>query len=254
MKKKTLLAIAALVVVSAFLFVACSQPATSTPSESPSQSQADESATPAPTPTPDTPATPAPQPSESAEVPAEAAPVTVMTQGTITEFLENDDQMYVVADEPVENSAVNDVIANMDNALVIDAQTGWEVDSDALRVGDEVIVYLSGAMTFSLPPIANAYAVITNLPDDATVTIPTFLISKEVTQNDDGSVTVLNENGDLYVTFTSDIPFETFGENGQAAAISDIKVDRKLFAWFDVVAESYPAQAGAQQAVIDIDD
>ena len=105
----------------------------------------------------------------------------------------------------------------------MDTQTAAAADLSALKAGESVYVYHDEAVTMSLPAQTTAYAVLTNLTDKHA---PASLLTAEAVQkNDDGSVTVTCEGGSLHV-------------------------GTRFLAWFDVAAESYPAQAAADRVVI----
>jgi hypothetical protein len=176
--------------------------------------------------------------------------------GKITEVLDDGDQIHVLGDN--EANTANDIIANInDDTIIIDSQTGRIVDDDTLKAGDMVEVTVSSAMTKSLPPISNAYMVVTNISEDL-LGIPSYIIAEEVTVNEDGSVTILNQNMDTYVTIAADMQLDVIEDDGDPTSAtmtpSDLKKGDIVLAWYDVVALSYPAQANADRASVIIPD
>lgn len=140
-----------------------------------------------------------------------------------------------------------------DDCIIIDSQTGMEVDEDYLRVGDRVFAFVSPNQTRSIPPQAACYALITNIPENG-LGIASYVHATDVESTSDGGVRVLNQNADLWVTIPADLTIEVFDEPGQTATASQIRPGSNLIAWYDMVAESYPAQTTATRIMIDLDD
>lgn len=235
--KKIVLALTAVMLIAAFAFAGCANPGTDVavpgdviPTEQPSEP---------------TGATGGEQATEAAATEQTALTVTVM--GEITEIDKENETIHIVGEE--NTGAVSDVIANIgDDTVLIDAQTEREIDFDALKQGEKVQVTLSTAMTRSVPPQANAYAVVVNLPENG-MGIPTYIVAKEVTALEDGSIEILNQNADVIVTIPADLKITVLDENETVPA-TDVKNGSVLMAWYDIVSLSYPGQATATQAVI----
>lgn len=129
----------------------------------------------------------------------------------------------------------------------MDTQTAAAANLSALKAGESVYVYHDEAVTMSLPAQTTAYAVLTNLTDKHA---PASLLTAEAVQkNDDGSVTVTCEGGSLNLTIAKDATVQPFMTRN-IVTVDDIHVGTRFFAWFDAVAESYPAQAAADRVVI----
>ncbi|MDL2236911.1 hypothetical protein LJC56_03645 [Christensenellaceae bacterium OttesenSCG-928-K19] len=275
MKKKWLIAIAAVLVVTAFTLIACSSPSageTTAESTMPAEEGQPTEEEHAEEPAVEEPSYGEPEsggsltdgtltedtitenPAEGNEITGnlqENASVSEAVRGEVQEIIRNENssvQVHVTGQN--ESNPANDILANItEETILIDAQTGEAVDLESITVGDEVQVYVSSAMTRSLPPQSNAYAIITNIPETG-LGVPTFLIAEEVQHQEDGSITVLNENKDLYVTIPADVEISVFDQDGASVAGEEVAEGNALFAWFDVVAESYPAQATATSAMI----
>lgn len=141
----------------------------------------------------------------------------------------------------------SELVLHTENAIVMDTQTANAADLSALKAGDTVYVYHSEAVTMSIPAQSTAYAVLTNLSDEHA---PASLLTAEAVQkNDDGSVTVTCDGGSLYLTISADATVQPFMTRN-IVTTDDIHVGTRFFAWFDVVAESYPAQGGTDRVVI----
>lgn len=140
-----------------------------------------------------------------------------------------------------------------DDCVIIDSQTGAEVDDDQLRVGDRVFAFVSPNQTRSIPPQAACYALITNIPENG-LGIASYVHAIDVQSTSNGDIQVLNQNADLWVTIPADLTIEVFDEPGQTATAAQIRPGSNLIVWYDMVAESYPAQTTATRVMIDLDD
>lgn len=262
MKNTKRFAIIALVLIAVLAMTAC-DPAAGQPSQEPTSAQNEtpqETATPAPSaestssdaPQPTESAEQSPQPSESA---AEPAPVSVLMTGEIQEILDEADQIRVTGTGNM--NTVDEVLANIsDDTVILDADGNF-VDDDMLKVGDAVQLTLSGVMTFSMPPMSNAYMVVVNPPQTG-MGVPTYIIAGAVTEGDDGSAAILNQNGDTVVTIPADLTIEVREPDGEAVnrtvTPADLKTGDVLLAWYDFVAASFPGQATATRAMLIVDD
>jgi len=264
MKNKKSLFILCVIMVSVFALAACAPAASGQVSESPAATQpAASSGEPSTAPSEEPSAEPSEQPSETPAAsagapadPADTASVTLTTLGEITEILDDGDQIHVLGENDA--NPANDIIANIaDDTVIIDAQTGAIIDDDnAFNVGDTVYVTVSSAMTRSIPPISNALMAVVNIPENM-LGIPEYLIAEEVEVNDDGSVTILNQNKDIYITIPSGLEIEAMEPDGDKenikVAASDLKKGDTLIVYYDAVAMSYPAQTTATRAILIVD-
>ncbi len=260
MKNKKILVIISLMLVCPFAFAACAPASGDAPIEEPAATPGVTAATEAPAqppseeptqlppdePTPEN-ATPAP-----AKIPEDSTAVTLTTSGTIQEVLDGGNQIHVLGENDV--NPANDIIANIsDDTVVIDAQTGDIASDYVFSEGETVELTVSSAMTKSLPPISNAYMVVVNIGDDM-LGLPTYIIVNDVEKNEDGSVILLNQNKDTYVTIPAELELQAIDVDGNASAEKvspyDLKTSDIVLAWYDFVALSYPAQATATQASI----
>lgn len=129
--------------------------------------------------------------------------------------------------------------------LLVDNQTGMPVQLETLEKGTEIAFYCSSAMTRSLTPQSAAIAILTNLGE---TTPAHYVKAGAVTQTEQG-VRVLQEDGSIYVTVSEEIPISYY-KNKMAATPQSITEGTQFLAWYDIVMETYPAQAYAQRVVI----
>ena len=162
-----------------------------------------------------------------AETNNQLLPVTVAT--TLKEVVEEGDGYLLIT--------VNDQNVQLnipENFTAISAKDGSLVDWKTLKAGDAVVANYGPQATFSIPPQSplNYLIVVGNEKAPAGM----FTV-EEVTEAEDGWQ-ILTNQGSLYITLTKAVWGATAPVKGE-----------QLLAWYDVVMESYPAQAVADKAI-----
>ncbi|MCL2852401.1 MAG: copper amine oxidase N-terminal domain-containing protein [Defluviitaleaceae bacterium] len=166
---------------------------------------------------------------KAAPLPAE--PAFVRMQASIVDLDDDGSQMTV-------RSAAGGqvVILNVnDNTFVVDAVSGMNT-SLAERVNDAVSVYLSSATTHSEPPIADALAVIVNIP--AGYTPPTFHIAdhRPVTGGggwlDTGRLELDNGEGFAWMLISPRVTEPIRMSTGIVASVSAVEEGSKILIWW----------------------
>lgn len=133
------------------------------------------------------------------------------------------------------------------DTVYLDTQTGLAAGLTDLAAGDEIFAYYSPAMTRSIPPQTACFAIVMNLDEKAAPAH--YLTAEQVTENEDGSVTVLAENGTIFVTVGADTPISPY-KTKNIVKNTDLTEGARFFAWYDIVALSMPGQAQATRAVL----
>lgn len=209
-------------------------------------------------PTQEATATPEPEASETAEETAaqeepvraevDQAQATVTYLGTIS-AIDSQEKKVGIAEGEVENNAQDAVEAIVtDSTVLIDAKSGSSVAFDDLKEDMSVYAFVSPMMTRSIPPQSNAKALIVNI-SDSQGGAANYIYALEVRKSEDGSLVILNQNADLYVTIPKNVKMTQLG-SGEDVSPDDIKDGSVLICWYDSVAESYPAQATATRVVV----
>lgn len=140
------------------------------------------------------------------------------------------------------------IVLNLgEGTLWIDAKTGIPSSIKDVKVGDQLYVFYSAAMTRSLPPQSSAAGIVTNIQKDQS--IPKLMTVKEMVSTKEDQIRFLNTNGDMIVTVTKDTPITPF-KTKQIVSYKDIQPGTKLFVYYDIVLESYPGQTGATKVVL----
>lgn len=182
-------------------------------------------------------------------IPATAPEVAVATSVTATytvvSALEEGGTSITV--KGMEEDAQEIVLNIAEQTLVIDSQNAIASNVADIAVGDVISVNHSMAMTMSIPAQTAAYAIVTNLSEtEAPAKLHTV---ESVTENEDGSITVVTDNGDLFMYITGDTAISPY-RTRNIVAMGDITEGTTFFAWYDAVTMSIPAQTTASKIVI----
>lgn len=141
------------------------------------------------------------------------------------------------------------VVVNItDETFVIDAISGLNTNI-AERTGNIVSIFHSPIMTRSYPPITNAFAVITGIPEDFTA--PRYTIVEDV-EAYNGDIRIISDNGGLIITISSDtnVTEPMITSRGAAFEKANISEGDRLLLYYVAVLMSHPAQATARKAVL----
>lgn len=162
--------------------------------------------------------------------------------------VQTDSETQAVTSVTVRTAVYDELVLLVsDGTVCIDTQTGDAAGLSALAEGDEIYAYISQTMTLSLPPQTAALAIVVDLGAEKA---PAHLLTAEaVTRHDDGSVTVLCDGGSLLVTIPADASVTPY-RTKNIVTLADLTVGTQFFAWYDVIAESYPGQTSTQQMVL----
>jgi hypothetical protein len=122
------------------------------------------------------------------------------------------------------------ILLGLNAAHIINGVFGYKMSFADLTVGLPVTAYHSLVTTRSLPPQANAIALVIGTGNDVARYFPVA----EVTNISDGMVRVLNSQNDLYLTIKDDVlPYPA----------AQLKAGSELLAWYNIIAMSMPGQA-----------
>lgn len=130
------------------------------------------------------------------------------------------------------------VVVVTDNTYIADGKKGKIKKMKNLKVGKEVTVYYSNKMTRSLPPQAEAYAVV--IGKDIIKQGKFFKVEKVITNKEEKLIKVVNSNQDIIATITEDV-YEDYAQ---------IKEGDNLLLWYDIMTMSMPGQTNAYKVVV----
>ena len=173
---------------------------------------------------------------------------TIAMIGTITN-IDLEEKKVGIAEGEVETNTQDSLEAIIsDSSLLIDAQTGRSLQLDELKEDSPVYAFVSPMMTRSIPPQSNAKALIVNI-SDSQGGVANYIYALDVKETDSGDLVILNQNADLYLSIPSNVKLEKL-DSSEEVPRDEIKTGSVLIAWYDSVAESYPAQATATRVVV----
>ncbi len=171
----------------------------------------------------------------------EETPSLISVSGTVMEIGDNQITIKTTTGEYPE------VTLNIsDETYIIDNTKKTPSSIKEIKKGDTIQAYFGQAMTRSIPPQASAKAIIVNIEKDKAPA--TFLTVAKVTKTDNG-VQVLSTDNNYLITITDKTPVTPY-KTKQVMTIDDIKQGTELFAWFEIMTMSLPAQATADAVVI----
>ncbi len=160
------------------------------------------------------------------------------TYGKITELGENS---FTI--ETLDKTQL--VINYGESTYFVDAKTVMPFDIEN-RTTDDVVIYHSMAMTFSIPAQTTAFAVIGNVEEG--MSVPVYTEVEDVRNTDDGLV-IVTEGGSKEITLVNNaqvLPYRT----KNIVRAEDITKGSKVLLWYDAVTMSIPAYAASEKAVI----
>ena len=156
----------------------------------------------------------------------------LFTTGVI---LEVQDNLLVIKGEGHHNLVAAVVT---ENTYLLNGKNGKDKKLSSFKVGKEVTVYYSPKMTRSIPPQAEAYAVVLG---DNSEKMGKFFKVEEVTMSEDNTyVSVINTNESLIATV----------DKKANKNFAEIKAGDNLMVWYDMMTMSLPARTNANKVVI----
>lgn len=157
----------------------------------------------------------------------------------------SDGQLLVTMEE--KEGLPSEVALNLgEETVIIDNQTGAAAAASSIKAGDRIYVYFSPAMTRSLPPQSFCEAIVVNIAENTT---PAHYLTVDAMEEAEDSVRFLDSTGSIYVTIPNDAPISSL-KTKDIVKNTDLTKGTKVFAWYDIVALSYPGQTTATRAVI----
>ena len=163
---------------------------------------------------------------------AQAVQDVLFTSGVI---LEVQDNVLIIKGEG-HHKLVAAVVT--DNTYLLNGKNGKDKKLSSFKVGKEVTVYYSPKMTRSIPPQAEAYAVVLG---DNSEKMGKFFKVEEVTMSEDKTyVSVINTNESLIATV----------DKKANKNFAEIKAGDNLMVWYDMMTMSLPARTNANKVVI----
>lgn len=130
-----------------------------------------------------------------------------------------------------------------EDTWLVDGQQGIPAALRDLQ-GKEVVVSHSMAMTRSLPPQSYAYAIV--IKGDV---MPNYAIVEDVLDNGNGTVRLTTNNGGMWVTVAKEAEIKPL-KTKNIVTMQDLQPGAEVLLYYDMVALSYPGQAGTDRVVL----
>lgn len=162
-------------------------------------------------------------------------PDLVRVQGTVS--VEGDRILVTNSNEWAEYPEIALSLAK--DTLILNAVDGSAMAVEDLREGEYVYAYVSPAMTDSLPPITTAAVILAAIPADYAV--PAYSIVEQVNVWEGRTSILMSDDVTYSMSDAELLPGPGF--DGDTVTLADITPGCGLLAWYDMLAESFPAQA-----------
>ena len=179
-------------------------------------------------------------PEDSTAAVENTAPSSIRVYGTVTQ-IENG-QILLENDE--EGAAYPQVLLNLtEDTLILSGEDCSQKTLSDIAVGDTLYADISPAMTRSLPPMANAFTVFCEIPEDSAV--PTYAQITDISTDDDGTLRITTDQ-DLILIPGEDTAVLSL-DGGETLAASDLAVGDTILAKYQIMTMSIPAQTSPEE-------
>ena len=179
-------------------------------------------------------------PEDSTAAVENTASSSIRVYGTVAQ-IENG-QILLENDE--EGAAYPQVLLNLtEDTLILSGEDCSQKTLSDIAVGDTLYADISTAMTRSLPPMANAFTVFCEIPEDSAV--PTYAQITDISTDDDGTLRITT-NQDLILIPGEDTAVLSL-DGGETLAASDLAVGDTILAKYQIMTMSIPAQTSPEE-------
>ena len=179
-------------------------------------------------------------PEDSTAAVENTASSSIRVYGTVTQ-IENG-QILLENDE--EGAAYPQVLLNLtEDTLILSGEDCSQKTLSDIAVGDTLYADISPAMTRSLPPMANAFTVFCEIPEDSAV--PTYAQITDISTDDDGTLRITT-NQDLILIPGEDTAVLSL-DGGETLDASDLAVGDTILAKYQIMTMSIPAQTSPEE-------
>ena len=179
-------------------------------------------------------------PEDSTAAVENTASSSIRVYGTVTQ-IENG-QILLENDE--EGAAYPQVLLNLtEDTLILSGEDCSQKTLSDIAVGDTLYADISPAMTRSLPPMANAFTVFCEIPEDSAV--PTYAQITDISTDDDGTLRITTDQ-DLILIPGEDTAVLSL-DGGETLAASDLAVGDTILAKYQIMTMSIPAQTSPEE-------
>ena len=179
-------------------------------------------------------------PEDSTAAVENTASSSIRVYGTVTQ-IENG-QILLENDE--EGAAYPQVLLNLtEDTLILSGEDCSQKTLSDIAVGDALYADISPAMTRSLPPMANAFTVFCEIPEDSAV--PTYAQITDISTDEDGTLRITTDQ-ELILIPGEDTSVLSL-DGGETLATSDLAVGDTILAKYQIMTMSIPAQTSPEE-------
>ena len=179
-------------------------------------------------------------PEDSTAAVENTASSSIRVYGTVTQ-IENG-QILLENDE--EGAAYPQVLLNLtEDTLILSGEDCSQKTLSDIAVGDALYADISPAMTRSLPPMANAFTVFCEIPEDSAV--PTYAQITDISTDDDGTLRITTDQELILIPGEDTAVLSLDG--GETLDASDLAVGDTILAKYQIMTMSIPAQTSPEE-------
>ncbi len=133
-----------------------------------------------------------------------------------------------------------------EDTVWIDSGNRTAGDPSDLEEGEGLYVFHSPVSTRSMPPQSAAFAIVRNVPQDASCA---RYHEVEAAEETDGTLRITTDNGGLFLLADEETTLSSYA-GAAPAGLDEIEAGSHIMAWYGPVAMSYPGQARASHIMI----
>lgn len=133
-----------------------------------------------------------------------------------------------------------------EDTLWVDSGNCTASDPADLKEGGGLYVFHSPVSTRSMPPQSAAFAIVRNVPQDASCA---HYHEVEAAEEADGTLRITTDNGGLFLLADKETSLSSY-EGAAPAGLAEIEAGSHIMAWYGPVALSYPGQAHASHIML----
>lgn len=172
-------------------------------------------------------------------------PQHVLFYGKVTKIIKDDNNE--IKKIVLKSEHLGEYVMNIsDKTFWLDSGNKRAISPNTLEIGEEVYAFHSPAVTRSLPPQTTAIAIVRNVPQDAMVA---QLHTIEGIEKNENGIDIITNNGGLIISTNEETTFSPYMTRNLVGA-EDLKENNLIFAWYSVVATSYPAKTYTKNIMI----
>lgn len=157
-----------------------------------------------------------------------AALVPVKIWGTLLDGTED----RISLNRQFPDGSLEETIIHIDpeQTLILDSESGYPLALDQIQKGDSLYLYVSPAMTMSLPPQTTAVLVLAGTPQDKSA--PEYVVAAGALEDDGQGGWLLADAGGMQIRVPADCPVTPYLTR-QIVMLSDIEAGRRCLVWTD---------------------